>query len=465
MRERTTWSRAEIAKTAFGRTAEDPRAMNQDHLKQQPAADAYTIGGPSEFGEDVHPSTGTWKVEQKGGETARNEIGMPEMRRDTFNHPEKTASALDEEALLKKADLAAKVARSMLSKKASEAAIEDQALALMHMPDAALVETANRLAAQDEEKEADDQGQNDQGQKQAKDANDEEQAQGQQDQGQKQAKDANDDESQQGQSQQSQGQSQGQKQGGQIPEAFKENIQKMKDKAKDKDDKKEQGQGKEASAGDQFVQALKLGDGQGIQSALQQMMAGVLQQMSQQQGQQQTQQAQQQTQQAQQQTQQQPMAQQVQQQMAQGQGQQQPMAQQQQMAEDQLLDQMLQDELGQPGQMMMADGVEPEIQMEASSMDVGEVQLGEADAVLSTLFASNPEYQNAAEASQIQGGGQPVTAGQGMGRTASTRTVGTRPSNGVSQIGGAAGSNAGGSDVDRLSNLWATAPNVKDVFR
>lgn len=463
MRERTTWSRAEIAKTAFGRTAEDPRAMNQDHLKQQPAADAYTIGGPSEFGEDVHPSAGTWKAEQKGGETARNEIGMPEMRRDTFNHPEKTASVPDEEALLLKADLAAKVARTML-KKASEAAIEDQALALMHLPDAALVETANRLAAQDEEKEA-DQGQNDQGQKQAKDATDEEkEAHGQQDQGQKQAKDANDDEAQ-GQGQQDQGQA---KQGGQVPPQFKENIEKMKDKAKDKDkdEKDEKGQGKEASAGDQFVQALKLGDGQGIQAALQQMMAGAFQQMmGQQQGQQQPM--------AQGQNQQQPMAQQVQQQMgqqqvqqqmAQGQNQQQPMAQQQQMAEDQLLDQMLQDELGQPGQMMMG-GAEPEIQMEASSMDVGEVQLGEADAVLSTLFASNPEYQNAAEASQIQSGGQPVMAGQGMGRTASTRTVGTRPSNGVAQIGGASGSQAGGSDVDRLSNLWATAPDVKNVFR
>ncbi len=447
MRERTTWSRAKIAETAFGRTAEDPRAMNQDHLKQQPAADAYNIGGPSEFGEDAHPSTGTWKAEQRGGETARNEIGMPEMRRDTFSHPEKTASVPDEEALLRKADLAAKVARTML-KKASEAAIEDQALAFMHLPDAALVETANRLAAQDDEEKEADQGQQDQGQKQAKDAGEDEQVQ---DQGQ---------------------QDQGQKQAGQVPPQFKENIEKMKDKAKDKDEKDEKGQGKEASAGDQFVQALKLGDGQGVQAAIQQMLAGALQQMM---GQQQGQNGQQQM--AQQQVQQQMAQQQAQQPMAQGQNQQ-PMAQgqnqqqmaqqvqqqmaqgqQQPMAEDQLLDQMLQDELGQPGQMMG----EPEIQMEASSMDVGEVQLGEADAVLSTLFASNPEFQNATEAAQIQG--QPVLAGQGMGRTASTRTVGTRPSHGVAQIGGASGSHAGGTDVDRLSNLWATAPDVKNVFR
>ncbi len=62
MRERTTWNR-EIARTASGRTAEDPRAMNQDHLKQQPAPDDYVTGGPSEFAEDVHPSAGTWKAE------------------------------------------------------------------------------------------------------------------------------------------------------------------------------------------------------------------------------------------------------------------------------------------------------------------------------------------------------------------------------------------------------------------
>ena len=51
MRERTTWSRQTIA-SQLRKVAEDPRAMNQDHLQQQPAADAYVIGGPSEFAED-----------------------------------------------------------------------------------------------------------------------------------------------------------------------------------------------------------------------------------------------------------------------------------------------------------------------------------------------------------------------------------------------------------------------------
>lgn len=421
--------------------------MNQDHIQQQPAADAYGIGGPSEFGEDVHPSTGTWKAEQSGGETKRNTIGMPEMRGDTFTHPEKTASA---EALTHKADLCASIARKMLPRKASESAVEDQALALMHLPDAALVETANRMA-NDEDDDKKDQGQQAQD-KQAKDANDD---QSQQDQGQqaqdKQAKDANDEEKdQQAKGQQDQG-----KEAGQIPEAFKENIQKMKDKAKDKDDDKSEDKGQNKEAHEQLVQALKVGDGSGVQNALQAMIAGALQQISQQQPQQQQQMAQ-------------DPQQQVQQQMAQGQQQQQQqMAQQQQvqMAEDQLLDQMLQQDLGQqPQQQLMAAAPsDHEIQMEANTMDVGEVSLGEADDVLKTLFASNPEYQDAAEATVLQG--QPVTAGQGVTRTASTRTVGTRPSNGVAQIGGASAGNQRGNDVDRLSSLWQSAPDVKSVFR
>src|SRR4051812_46625455 len=100
MRERTTWNREAIAKfaAAISKKAEDPRAMNQDHLKEQPSADKYVTGGPSEFGEDVHPSTGTWKAEYSGGEVKRDEIGMPEVRKDTFNHPEKTAQDQQDDA-------------------------------------------------------------------------------------------------------------------------------------------------------------------------------------------------------------------------------------------------------------------------------------------------------------------------------------------------------------------------------
>ena len=152
MRERTTWDRKKIA--ARARVADDPRAMNQDHHSQQPAADAYQTGGPSEFAEDVHPSTGTWKAEDEGGETARNEIGMPEFRPDTF----KTAN-LDPETVLKKSNLAVKVARHMLPKGASDDAVEAQALTLMDLTDAALIQTANRMAgvkAEDDDEDEDE---------------------------------------------------------------------------------------------------------------------------------------------------------------------------------------------------------------------------------------------------------------------------------------------------------------------
>lgn len=480
MRERSTWNRNEIARTAsHGKRAEDPRAMNQDHLKQQPAADAYTTGGPSEFGEDVHPSAGTWKAEYSGGEVSRNEIGMPEIRKDTFNHPEKTA-AMDDEAILKKANLCTKIARGMLRKNASDTLVEEQALALMHMPDAALIETANRLANQGQDDQGqDDQGQNKQGASAIQGQDDD---QGQDDQGQnKQAKDAKDADDQEGQGQQAQDK-EAAKRAGQIPPQFKEQIEKKKEESKGKDkDDEGQGKNKQGSAGAMFIAALKSGNGQGVEQALAAMMSQAFQQMGQGnqeqkeaiiglggqgQNQQQMAQGQNQQQMAQGQNQQQPMAQQTQQQpMAQGQN-------QQTMSDDQLLDQMLQDDLGQPQQMMGGAGTmmtaESEIQLEANTMDVGEVSLDSGDAVLNSLFASNSEYQNAAEAHALQNGGQrpPVTASAPMTRTAATRTVGTRPTAGVSQIGGGiAGGNSGGSDVDKLSGLWQSAPDVSNVFR
>lgn len=495
MRERSTWDRNEIVRNAsFGRRAEDPRAMNQDHLQQQPAADAYVTGGPSEFAEDVHPSAGTWKAEYAGGEVSRNEIGMPEMRKDTFNHPEKTAS-MDDETILKKADLCTKVARRMLPKNASDAQVEDQALALMDMQDGPLIDTANRLAAvvaDDDEEQGQGQGQEQGQDKQAKKSDDQEPKQGQQDpkdakQGQQDPKDAKD--AKQG------------KQGGQVPPQFKEQIEKKKEEAKDKDGDKDKDKGQQKQgAGAMFIAALKSGNGEGVEQALATMLSQAIQQMGQ--GQQQQKDAiigiadqmpqqgavygQGQNQQPMAQGQnQQPMAQgQNQQPMAQGQnGQQQPMAQgqnqqpmgqQQQMSDDQLLDQMLQDDLGQPQMMMGMGGYGagsgvaangPDIQLEANTMDVGEVQLDAGDEVLNTLFASNPEYQHAAEAHALQNGGQrPMTASQPMTRTAATRTVGTRPTAGVTQIGGAPGASGGG-EVDKLSGLWQSAPDVSNVFR
>jgi hypothetical protein len=118
-------------------------------------------------------------------------------------------------------------------------------------------------------------------------------------------------------------------------------------------------------------------------------------------------------------------------------------------ADDALLDDMLMDT---PGGMSEMD-----IEMEAPSMDMSDAVLGPEDEVLKTLFATDDQGgQGGQEQEQAQ-------QKQAMTRTASTRTVGTRPSGGVSRVGG--GAPAGrGSDADKLSSLWASAPDVKDAF-
>jgi hypothetical protein len=125
------------------------------------------------------------------------------------------------------------------------------------------------------------------------------------------------------------------------------------------------------------------------------------------------------------------------------------------MSDDQMIDDML---MGEPGYEP-----EMEVQLEGIPMDIGEVEMGAGDEVLSALFASDPEVMQAQQALAIQTG-IPQQQVQASIRTASTRTVGTHPTGGVSQIGGAASGGGSGSDVDKLSSLWRSAPDVKDIF-
>ena len=408
MRERTTWNRDEIKSAATRRQA-DPYTMNQTH--PNPPADAYANGDPSAWAEDVHPAGGTWEAEYKGGQVDRNEIGQPNFRDDSF----KTAS--DEEYLLKKAQVCEKVARQMLGKTASDSMVEDQSLALMYMPDDALVQTFVRLAEDEEEDDGKDEDE-DKGDKELpaflKKKEAQEQDQAEQEQGQKQA------------------QEQAQEQ-----------------------DQAEQ-QTKEASA--RLRQAIQANDQQGIQSAIQDMIQQAQQQIQQAQQQAQQQQAQQQ-------------AQQVAQQQAQQQQAPQQVAQQQALTAEQV-QQMIQQALQQQAPMagqecggcgdkagddLFAQDTDDmmDIQLEPSPMDVGEIQMGPEDEVLRQLFAQDEgEEQEQAE--------QQAPAQQKQARTASTRTVGTRPTAGVSRVGG--GASASGSDVDRLSAMWTSAPDVSDVF-
>jgi len=365
MRERSTWNREEVLKKAAIQKKADPYTMNQDH--PQPAADKYVTGDPSTFAEDVH-TPNTWESEYSGDEVKRNEIGMPEMRSDTFNHSEKTAS---QELLMKKADLCIAVSRMLLAgkKTASETAVEDQSVALMSIPDRELIATYRRLAEEQEE----------QSEEQAKQAQDQDQGQGQE----QQAKQAQEQQEQQEQAKQAQSK----------------------------------------LSQDQIIQQIQAGNLQAAQEQIQQMM------QQQAQGQQQ-----------------------IQQQQVQQQGQQQqPVQQQQQVQSDaQVLDQMLaQDSCGPTS--------ETDIEMEPSPMDVGMDDLGPDDEVLRTLFAQDQDQD------QGQGQEQQKQQKQASIRTASTRTVGTRPTAGVARIGGGASSPSQNS-VDTLSSLWQSAPDVREAF-
>jgi len=383
MRERSTWNREEIVKKAGLDKKADPYTMNQDH--PQPKADKYVTGDPSSFAEDVH-SPNTWETEYSGDEVKRNEIGMPEMRGDTFNHSEKTAS----EVMLKKADLCIAVARLMLAgkKTASEQAIEDQAFALMFTPDRELIATYNRLA--EDQEEAKQESKSDEGQEKQAEQKDEEKSEDKAEQKQAQEESKSEEKKDEGQEKQAQGQDQ---------------------ESEKKDD---EGQDKQAQGQDQQMQQM-------AQQIQQMIQSGQLAQAQQQ----------------------------IQQMMQQAQGQQQmQQAPVQQQADDQVLDQMLaQDSCG-----PMA---EADIQMEPAPMDVGMGDLGPEDEILRQLFANDDEQGEDDDQDQKK---------QATIRTASTRTVGTRPTAGVSRIGGGASSSADQGSVESLSSLWESAPDVRSHF-
>ena len=415
MRERSTWTHEEVVKkvAAAKKAAEKPGdiyTMNQDH--PQPAFDAYVTGDPSDFAEDVH-SPNEWEKEYKGDEVKRNEIGMPEMRADTFNHSEKTASR---ETMLKKADLCVEIATLMLQgrKTASESAIEDQAVALMHLPDQELINTHARLAA---DQDGDDDGDEDQGQHQ----------------------------------QQS-------KQGGEVPPQFLEHMKKKEDGEDNKEEAKDQGEKKQAQ---QQGQSEEDKDQQGQKQAQQQSEE---EQHKDQQGQKQAQQSKKDdggdqnakaehnwpTKEA-----AQDMMAQMQQMQAQLQQMMQAMQgapQQAPMAHEQDLDQLL-----------AADSCGPmaevDIQMDPFMDDMGGV--GE-DETLRALFANEDEQQDDGQQQMMEEQQQDKQAAV---RTASTRTVGTRPTSGVSKIGGASKvAGTGDASVNNLSSLWQTAPDVRGAF-
>ena len=471
-RERSTWNINNIAKEA-GLKVADPYTMNQDHVRQQPAADAYVIGDPSTFAEDIHPAAGTWDAEYSGGQVKRNEIGMPEMRNDTFNHPEKTAS---EEVLVKKAAVCVALARSVLPKTASSMDIEEQSISFMHLPDEELMSTFTRLAAkqdqqQEQQVQAAQQAQQDQGQQ-------EQQKQAQQEQGQQQQeqqKQAQQTQQEQGQQQQEQKQAAQQDQQQEQQEQQVQASQNFSDPrhtsvrallAQDQQgqqaqqqEQKQAGQEQQAQMQQQLAQMIQQAQQQLDKLQAQQVQAPPAQQQGGQQAGQQQQQAQ-----MQQQSQAQQVAQAVQQAIQNGQdpvaaaaacmGQAQQGQAQQQGSDGELIDQML------AQQQQVQPMANMDIELDTPTMDVGEVQLGPEDDMLMQLFA-NAETE---QAQQAQDGGQQQQKQAHAVRTASMRTVGTVPSQGVSRIGGTSTAKVASSGGDQLSSLWSSAPDVRDAF-
>jgi hypothetical protein len=414
MRERTTWNRDEIVKQASMPKKADPYTMNQDH--KDPPASKYLTGTPSSFGEDV--ASPDWEKETK-----REDIGLPVLK------PGKTAT--ENALLVKKADLCVKVARAMLGKKASEDAVEDQAVAFMALADGDLIDTFNRLAQ-------DDQAQQDQGQ-----AEEPKQAQQEQDQSQ------------------------------QAPPAQQQQAQQQ-------DQQQAPAPEQQMSAAEQCMAAMQSGDQAGVQAALQQMVQEAMQQQapaeqapeqappmqamasSKKKAQQDGQQSQgQQSQDQKQAAPQMDVAGMIQTAIQAHLGQQQaPADQSQDPMQAQASDQMLLDEMLAPGGSPDMGAPVGDIELESSPMDVGEVGFGPEDDALKMLFANDDSQAQQEIEEQSQGK-------QASVRTASTRTVGTKPTAGVSRVGGFGGQSkqaSAGGDVDKLASLWSSAPDVREHF-
>ncbi len=101
---------------------------------------------------------------------------------------------------------------------------------------------------------------------------------------------------------------------------------------------------------------------------------------------------------------------------------------------------------------------EMDIEMDTPGMDVSDNPLAPEDEVLKSLFAADEEPEQQ-EPEQQQG------QKQGSVRTASvaSRTLGTRPTQGVSRVGGGAAPERGG-EIGQLSSMWSSAPDVRKAF-
>lgn len=385
MRERSTWNRDEIKKQASMAKKADPYTLNQEH--PQPDFDKYNIGDSSDFAEDVHTPNRWEKEYNSDGTVKRNELGMPEFLDNTWNHQEKTAS---QEVLLKKANLCVAVADLMLSGKrvASATAIEDQAVALMYLPDSELIATHARLAADEQDDDSDDDDDD-----QEKTAGDDEEKKFPKELFEKRPSDEKD---------QSKEATDGDVDKKEDGDNTSHNYDYLEDKSDLPDhlkgDINQTLQNEQAKLAGSDQLASKVAEMAQQMAQLQKMLAG--------------------------------------QQQAQG---------GQLFDQGQDIDQLL----------IQDDGLnEGDIQMDAFPMD--DVGMGQEDEILRNLFADDQSEETEEKKDEDQNK-------QAAVRTASTRTVGTRPSAGVANLGGSA-KTASSKEAANLSSLWASAPDVRSAF-
>jgi hypothetical protein len=151
MRARSTWQKNgnESPRQAATSRRADVYTMNQDH--PQPSATEYENGDPDAWAETPVPGDKmNVNAEYDGDHVKRNEIGLGEMRDDTYKHkdsdvwggPGKYDNA--KVAAERKASAAERIAKALL-RTSNTKLVEDMAVDLMAMPDRTMVATLRRL--------------------------------------------------------------------------------------------------------------------------------------------------------------------------------------------------------------------------------------------------------------------------------------------------------------------------------
>ena len=132
MRRRMTWNDGVRQRRASEHPAYPDEGPASPAAKPQPSADAYDIGGPSEFAEDPHPGP------------------YPNGEHPAYPDEGPASPAYKAAALERKAAKCIRIATAMLGEDAGVAAIEDQALALMDLSDRQIQASLSRIAGDEE---------------------------------------------------------------------------------------------------------------------------------------------------------------------------------------------------------------------------------------------------------------------------------------------------------------------------